>query len=157
MRQDISVIIAGSAQEFEDGKLLFKQYASTLGFDLSFQKFDSELDSISAKYNAPVGALLLAYDQNKPVACAGVRQIDENTAELKRMFVIPEYRGQKLGEKLLVMALQVAKDLQYKTIRLDTFNNMTSAIKLYRAYGFYDIEPYYYNPLDGALFLEKEL
>ncbi len=45
-----------------------------LSFDLSFQAFDKELDTYCHQYNAPEGALLLAYDATKPVACIAVRR-----------------------------------------------------------------------------------
>ncbi len=42
-------------------------------------------------------------------------------------------------------------------MRLDTLPSMKSAVSLYRSYGFQEIEPYIYNPIPGALFMEKRL
>jgi ribosomal protein S18 acetylase RimI-like enzyme len=148
---------AETAMDFENGKKLFLQYIQSLDFELTFQDVDRELQEISIEYNAPVGALLLAYDGDKAIACAGVRKIDAHIAELKRMFVDPDYRGLQLGQQLLQMALAAAKQLGYTSIRLDTVPNMHAAIKLYRSAGFYEIEPYRFNPMPGALFMEKEL
>lgn len=148
---------AETATDFENGKRLFKQYIQSLDFELTFQDVDRELSAISIEYNAPAGVLLLVYDGDKAIACAGVRKIDSKTAELKRMFVDPDYRGLQLGQQLLQMALAAAKQLGYSSIRLDTVPNMRSAIKLYESAGFRQIVPYRFNPIPGALFMEKEL
>ena len=154
---NLSLKKAETATDFDNGKLLFKQYIQSLDFALTFQDVDRELAEISIEYNAPAGVLLLAYDGNKAIACAGVRKIDANIAELKRMFVDPDYRGHQLGQQLLQMALATAKQLGYTSIRLDTVPFMRSAIKLYQAVGFREIDPYRFNPMPGAIFMEKEL
>lgn len=157
IESSIHLIRAASEKEFEDGKILFQQYAQSLHFDLGFQQFDKELDTIATKYNTPEGALILAYDAEKPIACIAVRRLEEQVAELKRMFVNPAYRGRQLGQRLLAEALAEAKNLQYWSIRLDTVPDMQSAIKLYQAFGFVEIEPYRYNPMPGAIYMNKVL
>jgi GNAT superfamily N-acetyltransferase len=146
-----------TATDFDNGKRLFNQYIQSLDFELTFQDVDRELAEIAVEYNTPSGALLLVYDGDKAIACAGVRKIDSTTAELKRMFVDPGYRGHQLGQKLLQMALAVSKQLGYSSIRLDTVPQMRSAIKLYESAGFREIDPYRFNPMPGAIFMEKEL
>lgn len=157
MESGIQLIKAASRQEFEDGKTLFQQYAQSLHFDLGFQQFDKELDTIATKYNAPEGALILAYVNGKPIACIAVRQLEDQVAELKRMYVNPAWRGHQLGQRLLAAALTEAKKLRYRSIRLDTVPEMQSAIKLYHAFGFVVIDPYRYNPMPGAIYMEKTL
>lgn len=154
---NIALKKAETAMDFENGKRLFIQYIQSLDFELTFQDVDRELSAIAIEYNVPTGILLLAYDGDKAIACAGVRKIDANIAELKRMFVDPGYRGLQLGQQLLQRALAAAKQLGYTSIRLDTVPNMRSAIKLYQSAGFHNIEPYRFNPMPGALFMEKEL
>jgi ribosomal protein S18 acetylase RimI-like enzyme len=146
-----------TATDFDNGKRLFKQYIQSLDFELTFQDVDRELAEIAIEYNNPTGALLLVYDGDKAIACAGVRKIDSSTAELKRMFVDPGYRGHQLGQQLLQMALAVSKQLGYSSIRLDTVPQMRSAIKLYELAGFREIDPYRFNPMPGAIYMEKEL
>jgi ribosomal protein S18 acetylase RimI-like enzyme len=148
---------AVNVTDFENGRGLFEQYAQVLDFDLTFQQFDKELTRMAIDYNSPDGALLLAYDGDRPVACAGIRKLDVYTAELKRMFVRPEYRKQQLGQQLLQMAIDAAKQLGYRAIRLDTVPAMQAAIKLYRSFGFQEIEPYRFNPVEGAMYMEKQL
>ena len=148
---------ATTATDFENGKQLFLQYIQSLHFELNFQDVDRELEEIHIEYNSPTGVLLLAYDGDKAIACAGVRKIDNNIAELKRMFVDPAYRGHQLGQKILQLSLDEARLLGYRSIRLDTVPEMQGAIKLYKAAGFYPIKPYRFNPIPGAIFMEKVL
>lgn len=148
---------ASTPADFEKGKQLFVQYIQSLNFALTFQDLDRELAEIAIEYNAPAGALLLAFDNDKAIACAGVRKIDGTTAELKRMFVDPTYRGLQLGQKILQQVLDETKQLGYTFIRLDTVPEMLTAIKLYKAAGFYEIEPYRFNPIAGAIYMEKKL
>jgi ribosomal protein S18 acetylase RimI-like enzyme len=154
---NLSLKKAETTTDFENGKQLFNQYIQSLDFKITFQDVNKELQDIAIEYNLPTGALLLAYDGDKPIACVGVRLFEPNIAELKRMFVDPGYRGLQLGQQLLQMALSAAKQLGYTSIRLDTVPSMRSGIKLYQAAGFREIAPYRFNPMPGAIFMEKEL
>jgi len=154
---DISYKIAGTKQEFEKGKELFQQYANSLKLDLSFQDFTKELESIDKQYNKPGGALLLAWEGKIAVGCAGIRELDPETAELKRMYVQPAYRGHRIGQKLLELCIDMARELKYSKIRLDTLPDMMQALNLYRSCGFYEIPAYRFNPVKGAVYMEKDL
>lgn len=150
-------IVARDATQFADGRLLFEAYASSLNFNLCFQGFAEELNSLDQQYNLPNGALIIAYDADKPIAVVGVRQFEPYKAELKRMYTLPNYRGQKIGYLLLAKAINIATELGYKQLLLDTLPEMQAAIKLYREFGFETIEPYRYNPFDTAIYMKKEL
>jgi putative acetyltransferase len=157
MGNDITYRIAGTDADFEQGKRLFEEYVASLGVDLSFQDFSNELKTIDQQYNQPAGALLLAFKEAVAIGCAGIRKIDHETAELKRMYVQDLYKGKGIGVQLLERSLQIAKELGYKKIRLDTLQHMTKAQALYRSFGFYEIDSYRFNPLEGALYMEKSL
>lgn len=149
--------LAEKDEDFKHGKTLFQQYAQSLDIDLSFQGFNDELNTINKQYKAPTGALLLAYHGDVAVGCAGVRRLNKDTAELKRMFVREEYRAFKVGKRLLELAIDIAQDLYYKAIRLDTLPTMTRAQNLYRSMGFYEIPSYRFNPVKDAVYMEKSL
>jgi putative acetyltransferase len=157
MEQNIVYKTAHTENEFDQAHILFKEYADSLGVDLSFQDFERELKTIHVQYNKPDGGLLLVYVNDNPVACAAVRRSDEGTAELKRMYVKNEYRGLRIGVELLKHSLSMAKDLGYKSIRLDTLENMVKAQELYKSFGFYIIPPYRFNPIPGTVYMEKIL
>jgi len=157
MEQNIVYKTARTVIEFEQARVLFKEYADDLGVDLSFQDFETELRTIHVQYNEPDGGLLLAFINDYAVACAAVRRSDDETAELKRMYVKSRYRGQRIGVELLKRSLNLAKNLGYKMIRLDTLENMTRAQELYKSFGFYTIPPYRFNPIRGTIYMEKAL
>jgi ribosomal protein S18 acetylase RimI-like enzyme len=149
--------IATTEQEFEEGRNLFQKYADMLELDLSFQDFDNELRTLSKQYNKPRGALLVVYEKDTAVGCVALRELDKHIAEIKRMFVLPPYRGQHIARTMLEKIIDIAAKYQYRKIRLDTLANMVSAIKLYRSFEFYEIPPYRFNPIQGAVFMEKRL
>lgn len=157
MNQDSVFITASSQLDFEITKSLFQQYANSLSFNLCFQDFENELKQLHVQYNKPTGALILAYQNDEAIGCVGVRQLDSEVAELKRMFVLPEYRKLKNGHRLLEEALKAARELGYHKIRLDTLQDMVTAQSLYRQNGFYEIAPYRHNPIAGAIYMEKIL
>jgi GNAT superfamily N-acetyltransferase len=157
MKDLISYKIANTKPDFEIGKKLFEEYALSLNVDLSFQNFAKELDTISHQYNVPEGGLLLAFYGENPAGCAGVRKLDQETAELKRMYVKDEYRGHQIGVNLLQRAIVLAKALNYRKLRLDTLQNMTKAQQLYHSFGFYEIPSYRFNPIAGTVYMEKDL
>jgi ribosomal protein S18 acetylase RimI-like enzyme len=157
MEKVITFQIANTSQEFESGKKLFEEYALSLNVDLSFQNFSKELETIQNQYGKPEGALLLACDGEVFVGCSGVRKLDQETAELKRMYVKNEYRGYHIGTSLLQRSIELAKEAGYKKIRLDTLDYMTKAQQLYRSFGFYEIPSYRFNPLSGTIYMEKQL
>ena len=154
---EITYKVANTKKEFDDGQKLFEQYAHLTNLNLSFQDLANEHKMIDKQYNKPRGALLLAYKDEIAIGCAGIRELDINTAEGKRMFVCPEYRGYNIGRKLLELCIDIAKGLNYKKIRLDTLPNMTQAQKLYHEFGFYKIPSYRFNPIEGTIYMEKNL
>ena len=84
-----------------------------------------------------------------------LRPLQNETCEMKRLFVSFDYRGTGAG-RLLALAV-MAKALCYQAIRLDTVPSMAAAIQIYKSLGFQSIEPYCENPIPGALFLECKL
>jgi ribosomal protein S18 acetylase RimI-like enzyme len=153
----IEIITANSESEYEAAGILFKEYAVWLNIDLGFQNFDEELLQLKEMYSNPNGAILLSRKENIFIGCVAVRKKEKGIAELKRMFIKEGYRKEGVGALLLQKALEIATNLHYKKIRLDTLDTMTPAINLYKKYGFYEIEPYYFNPEKNAVFFEKLL
>jgi GNAT superfamily N-acetyltransferase len=113
---EFSFIIANTTEQFSDGRKLFEEYAASLDFNLCFQGFSEELDSLDQQYNYPNGALIITYANQKAIAVVGVRKFEQQKAELKRMYTIPKYRGHKIGKKLLEKALIIAVQLGYTKI-----------------------------------------
>jgi putative acetyltransferase len=145
------------SSEFEMAKDLFKQYALSLPFKLDFQNFDDELNVIDKQYGQPEGGLFLAFVNDKPIGCIGLRKIQNFIGEVKRMYVMPDYRGNKVGAKLLQATIDFSRILDYKLLKLDTLDDMFEAIQLYKSFGFKETSSYTYNPFANALFFELDL
>ena len=147
-----------SVAEVEAATRLFEEYAATLGLDLSFQRFAEEIASMPGEYAPPRGTLLLALDAGTAVGCVGLRPLEwPDAAELKRLYVRPSARGRRFGVGLSAKAIATAREIGYRRLRLDTLPTMGEAVALYEALGFRDIEPYRFNPIPGARFLELRL
>lgn len=141
----------------EEIKQLFMEYAQSLDIDLAFQDFGTELKTLPGKYGPPDGALILASVDGKGAGCIALRRISEDICEMKRLYVRNTYRGLGIGKALISMLVDEAKKSDYRYIRLDTLAAMKEAQNLYISFGFYDIEPYIYNPIEGARFMELKL
>ncbi len=152
-----SIILATTSEDYAQAKGLFEAYQNFLGIDLSFQGFAAEVNSLSTIYGPPRGALLLARVQMDPVGCVGLRDLGDDIAEMKRMYVLPLFQGQGIGKALTIRFMAAAKLLGYDAIRLDTIPRLETAVGLYRRMGFREIEAYRHNPDPTALFLELKL
>ncbi|HHV46771.1 MAG TPA: GNAT family N-acetyltransferase [Tissierellia bacterium] len=141
----------------EEVKDLFLEYAQSLNVDLCFQNFEEELNSLPGKYGPPDGVLILALIDDKAAGCVALRKISEDICEMKRLYVRDSYRGFGIGRKLVNTIIENAIKLNYKYMRLDTLPTMKEAQSLYTSMGFYDIEPYVYNPIEGARYMELRL
>jgi len=148
---------AADASDLDEIRRLFMEYAGSLDIDLEFQKFDEELGSLPGKYAPPDGRLILALVDGKPAGCIALRKISGDICEMKRLYVRDDYKGLGLGKRLVSLILEEARKQAYSRIRLDTLSTMEAALALYDSFGFYDIEPYIYNPIAGARYLEREL
>jgi len=141
----------------EEIRKLFLEYAQSLDIDLDFQDFETELKTLPGKYQPPDGALILALVEGKEAGCIALRKISKDICEMKRLYVRDEYRGLGLGKMLVGMIIDEAVKKNYQYMRLDTLPTMKSAQSLYLSFGFYDIEPYVYNPIQGTRFMELKL
>ncbi len=152
------LVPATSSEHVAAARVLFLEYADSLGVDLCFQDFEAELARLPGDYVAPRGTLLLALDGETVLGCVAVRSHDwTESAEMKRLYVRPAGRGHGLGRRLAVAAIDFARDVGYTRIRLDTLPTMTEAIALYESLGFRDADAYRHNPVAGTRYLELEL
>jgi len=136
---------------------MFREYAGGLEFPLDFQGFDAELANLPGAYAEPRGTLLLARIDGRLAGAVGLRPLETGTCEMKRLYVRPGFRGTGVGRALAQAVVAAAEARGYERMRLDTVPSMVGAIALYRSMGFVDIPSYRYNPIPGAVYLEKRL
>jgi len=150
-----------SAADIAAVRDIFREYADTLGIDLDFQDFESELASLPGDYAEPRGALLLAEVEGAIAGCCALRPLDNadypNASEMKRLYVRRAFRGFGLGRELAEAMLDRARQAGYACVLLDTLDDMESARALYTDLGFEEIPPYYHNPIAGAHYLKVDI
>ncbi len=155
--KQVELMVAAEQEMFEEAKKLFLEYAETLEVDLSFQNFQEELKTLPVRYGPPDGMIIIASVDGRSAGCAALHLLSPDVCEMKRLYVRDEYRGLGIGGKLISRILEEASGRKYRYIRLDTLPTMSKAQKLYESFGFYDIEPYIYNPVPGTRYLERKL
>jgi GNAT superfamily N-acetyltransferase len=90
----------------------------------------------------PSGAFVVVREDGRPVAGGGIRRLEPEVCEIKRMFVVPEARGRGHGRRVLSALEAVAAELGYRRARLDTAQSMTTAMRLYESAGYRPIPDY---------------
>jgi GNAT superfamily N-acetyltransferase len=110
-----------------------------------------------AELNPPAGAFLVGYDgDGQAICCGGVKRLDQQSCELKRMFVVPEARGRGVARALLGALEQRAREMGFTISRLDTGPRQPGAQHLYESAGYRSIENFNANPV-ASFFGEKSL
>lgn len=138
-------------------KELIQEYVDWTNLDLRFQNIDDEMAHFPRKYEEPEGAFFVAVDDDRVIGCVGLKKIGEKVCEMKRLFVKDEYKGLGVGKRLIETAIEEARVKKYEKMRLDTLKRMDRALELYKRYGFNEIRQYVENPMEDAVFLEKDL
>jgi ribosomal protein S18 acetylase RimI-like enzyme len=136
---------------------LFVEYQRALGVSLCFQGFDRELAELPGDYVPPRGGLWLVCIEGEPAACAALRPLDAQAAEMKRLYVRPAHRGSGLGRRLVEHVIAAARAAGYRSVRLDTLPSMAEAQRLYEKLGFVEAPRYNDNPVTGVRFLALDL
>lgn len=159
--QTIHLHTAQTAQDMDDVRLLFEEYAQSLELDLAFQNFQHELDTLPGDYAEPAGVIFLASIDDMLAGCCALRPLPNthysNACEMKRLYVRKAFRGFGLGRQLSEAIVEFAGLAGYSSILLDTLNEMETARALYEELGFAEVEPYYFNPYPGARYLKADL
>jgi len=129
---------------------LILEYATALGVDLSFQHLDDELSSLETFYDA----ILVDREDDAIAGCVALRRIDDDVCEMKRLYIRPHFRGRGIAPRLVQAIVDDARTRGFTRMRLDTLPSMQDAMRLYESFGFVDIPPYRYNPIEGSRYME---
>ena len=104
---------------------------------------DKATDHMYETYQKEKSVYYVVEHNNIVVGGGGIAQLDNfegNTCELQKMYFLPVARGKGLGTKLISVCLEKAKELGFDNCYLETLPYMKAAVKLYKKYGFTDLE-----------------
>jgi putative acetyltransferase len=102
-----------------------------------------DMDDIQKSYFENGGTFLGMFEDGEMICTGAIRRIDDETCELKRLWLLNEYHGQRLGYRMLQELLAIAKDRGYKRVWLETDPIAQSrALEFYKQVGFYEIPTY---------------
>jgi GNAT superfamily N-acetyltransferase len=128
--------------------------------DKELRILDGEDHSFYAQFNKvdSIKYVVLAYLNDKPVGCGAIKQYDDTTMEIKRMFVPLEFRGQGIATLVLNELEKWSKEMNFKKCILETGEKQTVAIRLYHKND-YKIIPNYgqYAGVEYSICFEKLL
>lgn len=136
----------------------FRQLVAEL--DAELRVVDGEDHSFYAQYNKLdlIKHALVAFDNDIPIACGAIKQFGEDAMEVKRMYVLPAYRGKGVAGLVLAELEKWTKELGFARSVLETGERLPAAIGLYQKCG-YRVIPNYgqYIGVKNSVCFEKML
>ncbi|WP_052455805.1 GNAT family N-acetyltransferase [Bhargavaea cecembensis] len=96
----------------------------------------------------------IAYDGEQPIAAGRIRDVGEGTGKVERVCVLPEYRGQRLGQRMMVMLEEHARGAGLSKIRL---NAQSHAQDFYKKIGYTVTSPEFLDAGIPHRAMEKSL
>lgn len=124
---------------------------------LQIQNYNAELQNLNAKYGLPDGRLYLAYYNNELAGCIGLKKIDAQNCEMKRLYVRPQFRSKHIGRMLAEKIINDAKEIGYKHMLLDTLPFLQNAVFMYKKLGFYETDCYNDSPMNTSIYMKLDL
>jgi GNAT superfamily N-acetyltransferase len=128
--------------------------------DADLHKRDGEEHSFYAQFNSisTIKHALVAYHNEEPVGCGAIKLFDEKSMEVKRMFVVPEFRGKGVASQILKGLETWARELHVQKCVLETGKRQPEAIALYTKSG-YNIIPNFgqYAHVENSVCFSKNL
>src|SRR5947209_6425001 len=107
-------------------------------------------------FEPPHATFLIAYVGGKPAACGGLKRLDDQAVEIKRLYVRPDMRRRGLGRGVIAELEHIARRRGYTVVRLDTGVQQPQAVRLFVPAGYREIAGYNNNPFASHWF-EKSL
>jgi ribosomal protein S18 acetylase RimI-like enzyme len=131
------------------------EYFAEIGAAFGFEPGTALDDAVTA-FRPPLGVFVVAGAVDEPLACGGVRFIDDERGEIKRMWVAPAARGRGLAGALLAQLEEQIVLAGRRFAMLDTNSSLTRAVGLYESRG-YERVPDYNGNADADVWFSKPL
>ena len=128
--------------------------------DIELATIDGDEHSFYVQYNKidKINHVIIAYENELPIACGAIKQFSENTMEVKRMYILAPYRGKGTASGVLVQLEKWAAEMNYSHCILETGIRQPDAIRLYGKNGYLPIPNYgQYAGVENNLCFEKAL
>ncbi len=115
---------------------------------------EDEVDAeLGPQPTAGVALLALARRDGEAVGCGGLRVLD-TIGELTRVYVVPTARGTGVGEAVVSVVEQAARDRGLRLMRLDTRADLPAPTQLYRRLGYREVTPWHDGPYADHFFIK---
>jgi GNAT superfamily N-acetyltransferase len=102
--------------------------------------------------------VVVALDGDTPIGCGAFKPFDEKTVEVKRMYVLPEWRGKGVAPQILAELEGWATELGYGRCVLETGLRMPDAVAFYTKNGYQQMENFgQYVGVENSVCFQKEL
>jgi putative acetyltransferase len=128
-------------------------------FDEYLVDIDGDEKDFFAQFNQIyIKNVVVCYENDIAVGCGAFKEYEPNVAEIKRMFVKPEYRGKGIASTILYELEKWAKDEKYQKCILETSFKLVNAIELYKKFGFEITERYgQYANVESSICMKKNI
>lgn len=150
LKEEVTALFAEYTRMLVEGDPAFQEY-------LNLQNYDEEIAHLEHKYGEPSGRLYLARWNGETAGCIGLRRIDGENCEMKRLYVYPAFRGKHIAEALTERIIADARAIGYRAMLLDTLPFLQGALGLYKKLGFYEIPSYNNSPMDTSIYMKLDL
>ncbi len=104
-----------------------------------------------------IGSVLIAYHDRRAVGCGAVRRLDDTTAEVLRMYVLPSARRRGIGGTLLAALEHEAVEMGASRVVLEAGDRQPEAIALYEKRGYERVEGWHADPNPHSIFMARAI
>lgn len=135
-------IIIRKARDGDESKVLglVKEVLNSYGLELNPTDEDLDITDIAKYYTKNNGDFEVIEFKGSIIGSYGIYKIDSDTCELRKMYLKQNFQGLGLGNIMIENSFKIAKSLSYKKITLQTNSVLYKAIKLYKKYGFEELD-----------------
>lgn len=128
--------------------------------DIELATIDGDEHSFYVQYNKidKINHVIIAYENELPIACGAIKQFSEKAMEVKRMYILAPYRGKGIASGVLIQLEKWAAEMNYSHCILETGIRQPDAIRLYGKNGYLPIPNYgQYAGVENSRCFEKAL
>jgi len=141
------------AGRLDEAFAIVREYYDAVGVSVR-----EDADRFAKEYFRERSGLWLASEGAQTLGCIALRPLPQfpQSGEVKRLYVLPQWRGRGVAELLLTGLEAFAREIGYRALYLDTKDDLTAAIRFYRRHGYEPCERYNENP-QATMFMRKDL